>query len=65
MAVEASDPMLCCVTPIAYRNVDTACLRDHLRDFFQSFLGKAQVLAANSTVNGARLFLYFSNPFTH
>jgi len=42
MAVEASEPMLCWVIPIAHRTQTPSAFGDHVRKtFFQNVLGEA------------------------
>ncbi len=65
MAVEASEPMLCWVIPIAHRTQTPSASAIMCATFFRVSSERPQVLAANSIVNGARLFLYSSSPFTH
>src|SRR6266478_1710370 len=61
MAVEVSDPILCCVTPIAHKMQTPLVSAIMCATLFNVSSERPQVLAPNSMVNGARLLLYYSS----
>ena len=65
MAVDVSDPLLCCVTPMAQRMQTRFASAIACATCLIVSTGSPQMREANSSVNGSRLFRYSSEPFTH
>ena len=62
--MDVSDPMLCCVTPIAQRMQTPSASAIRPATFSNVSMGRPQVWEATHG-EWARLFGYASKPFTH
>ena len=65
MAVDVSEPWLCCVTPIAQSTHMLSASAIMCATLSSVSTESPQVCEANSMVKGASFFLYSSSPFTH